>query len=116
MNEEYRGKLQFIQDESDIVINKMKKLDVHKEELNELYQDQRRFLNDLISFDNSDEFNRDIELLNSDIITMQNQSMQKLEETQDELQYEKKKLDLKEEYLFEELKNIEVKDEDTYVD
>lgn len=116
MNEEYRGKLQFIQDESDIVINKMKKLDVHKEELNELYQDQRRFLNDLISFDNSDEFNRDIEILNSDIITMQNQSIQKLEETQDELQYEKKKLDLKEEYLFEELKNIEVKDEDTYVD
>lgn len=116
MNEEYRGKLQFIQDESDIVINKMKKLDVHKEELNELYQDQRRFLDDLISFDNSDEFNRDIEILNSDIITMQNQSMQKLEETQDELQYEKKKLDLKEEDLFEEIKNIEVKDEDTYVD
>ncbi|MDQ0362518.1 DUF3958 family protein [Breznakia pachnodae] len=116
MNEEYRGKLQFIQDESDIVINKMKKLGVHKEELNELYQDQRRFLDDLLSNDNSDEFNRDIEMLNSDIITMQNQSMQKLEETQDELQYEKKKLDLKEEDLFEQLKNIEVKDEDTYVD
>jgi len=114
MNEKYQNELMIVQDENDIVKKKLKELEVNREDLNMIYHDQRVFFDELLSNENSEEFNRELNILNSEIIMMQNQSIQKLEEYEDELKHEKRKLDLKEE-LFEEYKNSENRGNDNYV-
>ncbi|TDW13121.1 hypothetical protein EDD63_14911 [Breznakia blatticola] len=101
MNEDILNQLHFIHSSCNELDIQEKILIENKEDLSKIYQQQQHFFDELLSSD----YNKEVDDLVNEIMCAQKDSLNKVDDYQENLKAEKKKLLQKEESIYEKQRN-----------